>query len=647
MKSSVIAFLTFWALSVGSFAQTSDPVLMTINGKPVSKSEFEYIYNKNNTNNSLDKKTLDEYVELFINFKLKVEEAKKQGIDTTEAFISELSGYRSQLTRPYLTDPKVDEILLREAYERSKEDVDVSHILIRIPQNALPADTLKAWNEINTIWRRLEHENFSRVAKEISQDESAEKNSGRLGWISVFRTVYPFESAAYNTAVGSYSKPIRTAFGYHIVKVHARRKTLGDVLVSHIMILTNKGDDVLNKRAKITIDSLYQRLTSGEDFGALARKYSQDKTTSSKNGELPWFGSGRMVPEFEKAAFALKNVGEISKPIQTNGGWHILKLLDKKGIASFDELKADLERKVKRDDRSKSGQHVFLAKLRNEYNYKLIPANLTEFYKLAASKKLTDSTFIVEATKLNKPIFSFASKNYSQIDFAKFLKENPVSEKSSPKEIIDEKLDEFVDQELLDYEDSQLENKYEDFRLLMQEYHDGILLFEVSNREVWDKASRDTQGLTKYFNSHKADYKWEKPHFKGYVVLCKEKETLSEAKQIIKKAPKDSIEKFLRTRLNEPVQRVKIEKGLFVQGENKVVDDQIFKSNDKYIPTAEYPYFYVSGKLLKTKPEDFSDVRGLVTADYQEYLDKTWIKALRSKYEVVVDQNVLKTVKKN
>ena len=327
----------------------------------------------------------------------------------------------------------MDEILLREAYERSKEDVDVSHILIRIPQNALPTDTLKAWNEINTIWRRLERENFSKLAKEISQDESAEKNSGRLGWISVFRTVYPFESAAYNTAVGSYSKPIRTAFGYHIVKVHARRKTLGDVLVSHIMILTNKGDDVLNKRAKITIDSLYHRLTVGEDFGALARKYSQDKTTSSKNGELPWFGSGRMVPEFEKAAFALKNVGEISKPIQTNGGWHILKLLDKKGIASFDELKADLERKVKRDDRSKSGQHVFLAKLRNEYNYKLIPANLTEFYKLAASKKLTDSTFIVEATKLNKPIFSFASKNYSQIDFAKFLKENPVSEKSSPK----------------------------------------------------------------------------------------------------------------------------------------------------------------------------------------------------------------------
>lgn len=647
MKSSVIAFLTFWALSVGSFAQTSDPVLMTIDGKPVSKSEFEYIYNKNNTNNSLDKKTLDEYVELFINFKLKVEEAKKLGIDTTAAFTSELSGYRSQLTRPYLTDPKVDEILLREAYERSKEDVDVSHILIRIPQNALPADTLKAWNEINNIWRRLERENFSKLAKEISQDESAEKNSGRLGWISVFRTVYPFESAAYNTPVGTYSKPIRTAFGYHIVKVHARRKTLGDVLVSHIMILTNKGDDFLNKRAKITIDSLYQRLTAGEDFGALARKYSQDKTTSSKNGELPWFGSGRMVPEFEKAAFALKNVGEISKPIQTNGGWHILKLIDKKGIASFDELKADLERKVKRDDRSKSGQQVFLAKLRNEYNYKLIPTSLNEFYKLSASKKLTDSTFIVEATKLNKPIFSFASKNYSQVDFAKFLKENPLSEKSSPKEIIDEKLDEFVDQELLNYEDSQLENKYEDFRLLMQEYHDGILLFEVSNREVWDKASRDTKGLTKYFNSHKADYKWEKPHFKGYVVLCKDKETLSEAKQIIKKSPKDSIEKFLRARLNEPIQRAKIEKGLFVQGENKVVDDQIFKSNDKYIPTAEYPYFYVSGKLLKTKPEDFPDVRGLVTADYQEYLDKAWIKALREKYEVVVDQNVLKTVKKN
>ena len=253
MKRSVLSLVAFLALSTSFFAQTTDPVLMTINGKPVLKSEFEYIYNKNNTNNSLDKKTLDEYVDLFVNFKLKVEEAKTQGIDTTASFINELAGYRSQLTKPYLTDTKVDEALLHEAYDRSKEDVDVSHILIRIPQNATPADTLKAWNEINAIGKRLQKEDFAKVAKEVSQDQSAEENSGHIGWVSAFRTVYPFETMAYKTDVGTISKPVRTTFGYHILKVHGHRNTLGEVLVSHIMIFTSKGNDIANKKAKATI----------------------------------------------------------------------------------------------------------------------------------------------------------------------------------------------------------------------------------------------------------------------------------------------------------------------------------------------------------------------------------------------------------
>ena len=305
-KSPVVILVALLALTANTFAQSTDPVMMTINGKPVLKSEFEYIYNKNNSNNSLDKKTLEEYVDLFVNFKLKVEEAKTQGIDTTKSFITELSGYRSQLTKPYLTDSKVDDATLREAYDRSKEDVDVSHILIRIPQNATPADTLKAWNDINTIWKRVQKEDFNKVAKEKSQDQSAEQNSGHISWISAFRTVYPFETVAYNTPVGSISKPVRTAFGYHVLKVHARRNSLGEVLVAHIMIFTSKGEDAVNKKAKISIDSIYQRIKAGDDFGTLASKHSMDKGSSVKNGELPWFGTGRMVPEFETAAFALK-----------------------------------------------------------------------------------------------------------------------------------------------------------------------------------------------------------------------------------------------------------------------------------------------------------------------------------------------------
>jgi len=647
MKSPVIKLIAFLALSSGAFAQTTDPVLMTINNKPVLKSEFEYIYNKNNSNNSLDKKTLDEYVDLFVNFKLKVEEARTQGIDTTKSFITELAGYRSQLTKPYLTDSKVDETILHEAYERSKEDIDVSHILIRIPQNATPTDTLKAFNEINAIWKRVQKEDFAKVAKEVSQDQSAEQNSGHIGWVSAFRTVYPFETTAYHTQVGTISKPVRTAFGYHILKIHARRNSLGEILVSHIMIFTSKGDEAQNKKAKVTIDSIYQRVLAGDDFGTLAKTYSNDKGSSVKNGELPWFGTGRMVPEFETAAFALKKVGDISQPIQSAYGWHIIKLKDKKGLAPFDEIKADLERKVKHDERANSAQHAFLLKSRIENNYQENTASIQEFSKILTKRKLTDSTFIAEASKLSKPLFSFAGKSFTQADFAKYLKKNSTSEKSIPSEIINEKLNAFADAELLSYEDSQLEKKYDDFRFLMEEYHDGILLFEVSNREVWEKASKDTEGLNKYFIAHKTDYTWEKPHFKGHVIFCKDKETLLAAKAIVKKSDPDSIDKYLRTRLNDSIQYVKIEKGLFVQGENKAVDDQIFKTKEKYVPAKDYPFFFVTGKLLKNKPEDYSDVRGLVTADYQEFLEREWIKALRAKYPVNVDQNVLKTVKKN
>jgi peptidyl-prolyl cis-trans isomerase SurA len=647
MRSQILslALLVLFG-SVSAFA--SDPVLMKINGKPVYKSEFEYIYNKNNSNNSLDKKTLDEYVDLFVNFKLKVEEAKAQGLDTTQSFINELAGYRSQLTRPYLTDSKVDEQILREAYERMKEDVEVSHILVRIPQGATPADTLTAWKKINSALKRLDKEDFAKVAKEISEDQSAEENGGYIGWVTAFRTVYPFETVAFNTPVGKISAPVRTAFGYHIIKVHNRRKSQGEILVSHIMRFTAEGDEAKNKAAKQKIDSLYQRVLAGDDFGKLASEFSEDRGSATRNGELPWFGSGRMVPEFENAAFALKNIGDVSAPIQSAFGWHIIKLLDRKGLAGFETVKADIERNVKRDERANMGQKAFVDRLRKEYGYAVNTANVNEFSKLLENKTLADSVFQLEAAKLNKPLFTFAGKEFTQADFAAYLKKNAYSDKTIASEIIEQKMDAFTEKEILAYEDSQLENKYEDFRFLINEYHDGILLFEVSNNEVWEKASKDTEGLARYFNEHKADYRWEKQHFKGHVISCKDKATLKAAKAIVKRSHNDSIDKYLRTRLNDSIQYVKVEKGLFAQGENKAVDKYGFKDKKaKFEPTKEYPYVFVVGKNLKNNPEDYSDVRGLVTADYQEYLEKEWIAALRAKFPVEIDQNVLKTVRKN
>ena len=363
MRSLFLPFALI-LFSTALWAQGSDPVLMSINGNPVLKSEFEYIYNKNNSNNSLDKKTLDEYVDLFINFKLKVEEAKAQGIDTTKSFVNELAGYRSQLTKPYLTDSKVDEKIIKEAYERMKEDVEVSHILIRVAASASPTDTLAAWKRINSIVKRLEKEDFAKVAKETSEDQDAEKNGGYIGWISAFNTVYPFESSAFNTPVGKISNVVRSAFGYHLIKVHNKRNSLGEILVSHIMRFTTQGNAEKNNAAKAKIDSLYQRVLAGDDFAKLAAEFSEDRASATKNGELPWFGTGRMVPEFETAAFEIKNIGDYSRPVQSAYGWHIIKLLDRKGLGTFESVKADIERKVKRDERANFGQQAFVAKLR-------------------------------------------------------------------------------------------------------------------------------------------------------------------------------------------------------------------------------------------------------------------------------------------
>lgn len=625
----------------------NDPTLMIINGKPVKKSEFEYIYNKNNSNNSLDKKTLTEYVDLFVNFKLKVEEAKAQGLDTTKAFVTELAGYRSQLTTPYLTDSKVDDGVLQEAYNRMKEDVEVSHILIRTTPNASPADTLAAFKKIMAIAKRIEKEDFAKVAKELSEDESAKDNSGYIGWISAFRTVYPFETMAYNTKVGTISKPVRSSFGYHLIKVINRRQSPGEIFVSHIMQFTEKDNDIKNKAAKQRIDSIYSRIQAGDDFAKLATAHSDDKGSSVKNGELPWFGTGRMIPEFESAAFALKNIGDISTPIQSSYGWHIIKMLDKRGIASFDNLKEDIQSKVKRDERAQLGQKSFIAKLKSEYNYKVNAEAIADYYKLLENKSLTDSTFQLATAQLSKPIISFATKTLTQADFNQFLKANTYTDKSTPATIINEKAVTFGEKELLAYEDKQLENKYEDFRFLMQEYHDGILLFEVSNNQVWDKASKDTAGLATYFKQNTADYKWEKPHYKGRLILCKDKNTFKLAKKLVKKIATDSIDKYLTTRLNDSIQYVKVEKNLFVQGDNKLVDNLAFKTKTAIEPNKDYPYAFVVGKLLKSLPENYTDVRGLVTADYQEYLEKQWITELRKKYKVEIDTKVLNLVKQN
>lgn len=636
-------------LSFMTVLHANDDILLTIDGQPVYASEFEYIYTKNNVSGQVEKQTVDEYLDLFVNFKLKVADACKEGLDTTQSFIAELEGYRNQLARPYMTDKEEENRLMEEAYNRKLENVKIAHIAFKLPDNPTAADTLAAYTEAMALRDKLVGKkkrkplDFEKAALEYSDDPTVQENKGILGWISVFRYLYPLECTAYNTPVGEISMPIRTRFGYHLVKVLEREPSIGQVSVSHIMLFTNKNNDSINERAAFLIDSLYQRLEAGDDFALLARQYSQDRGTSVHDGVLPWFGRGDMmqVPEFEEAAFALKEKGEYTLPIQSAYGYHIIKLLDKRGIQPYDQMKEELRRNVERDSRSAQIQASFIEKMKAKYGYVEYPEEWTDMYAWAAEYDMTDSVFTSRLDTLQKIFFAIGEQEYIARDFADYLRRNVrrISQ-AIPEEAVKNRMNDFINTCILAVVDKNLEKEYPDFRNLIHEYHDGILLFEISNREVWERASQDVEGLSAYFAANRQDYAWDKPHYKGFVIYCKNKSTMKAAKAISRYTALDSLESYLYRRLNDSVQYVKLEHGLYVEGDDAAVDRYVFKKKG-YEPSEEYPYVFVKGTLLKELPESYEDVRGAVTADYQVYLEQQWLVDMRKRHRVVIDEKVL------
>jgi peptidyl-prolyl cis-trans isomerase SurA len=387
MKRIVLVLLiSVLALSVN--AQEKDPVLLNVGGKEVKLSEFNAIFNKNKNNEKITESSINEYLDLYIKFKLKVREAEALGYDTLPKFINELKGYRKQLAEPYLTDKDVTESLIKEAYERMTQDVKASHILIKLEEDPLPADTLAAYNKAIKIRNRIiAGEDFGKVAKETSEDPSAQKNNGNLGYFSAMHMVYPFESAAYNTKVGAISMPARTKFGYHIIKVLDKRPARGTVKVAHIMVRADKNESSEDSAAKKQkIDEIYEKLTKdNQDFSALAKQFSDDKGSAQRGGELPEFNTGKMVEEFENTAFSLKNDGDISTPIKTDYGWHIIKRLSLKTLDSYDEMYSSLKGKVARDSRSNRSKVALLSKIKSENNFVENIKERNDFYKLVTS----------------------------------------------------------------------------------------------------------------------------------------------------------------------------------------------------------------------------------------------------------------------
>lgn len=639
-----ILFTIFVTITFTSKSQNIETPLLDINGKKYTIDEFNYIFNKNN---SISKEPVskDEYLNLFVNYKLKVTDAIAQGLDTMPNFNKELLYYRNELSKPYLMDKKATEEIAKEAYQRMLEDVDVSHILIRLPKNPFPEDTLKAYNKISEVREKIINgADFEAMAVEYSEDPSVKTNKGRLGFISVFQTVYPFETAAYNTPVGEISPVVRTSFGYHILKVNNKRESRGEIKVAHIMVIVPR-DALPDKQEelKTRIDSIYKLLQDGGDFGQLARKYSDDRNSADNGGELKWFGTGRMIAEFADAAFAIPNNGEYSKPVRTRVGWHIIYRIDRRDIKPYEEVKEDITSKMSNSQRGLSGKTATIKRLKEENNFTVNSATV-EFVKSSFSTPgVTNPEFYSKLGGYKNALCTIADTSFLLADFSEYLKRDRTFKAGSSPLVLEGKLNDFFNDMLIDYEKAHLEEKYPEFRYLMNEYYDGLLIFDISQKEIWNKASADSIGLHKFYEDNKENY-YTPEKFNGSIFFCKNKKTLKQVKAFVK----DSVTNLDVDSLKSILGNSFVYKsGKYTKGEDPLYDAVLWSMKPKH--KISYPENFSKtcffGSFADKVPPEFDNVKGLVIADYQTYVEKEWIEKLKEKYKPVVNSSVLKKSK--
>lgn len=635
-----------------------EEAVLTVGEESVSLADFEHIFLKNNRDSVITEAALDEYMELFINFKLKVQAAEALGMDTVETFQKELAGYRTQLARPYLTNNELLDELVRQAWERKQIEVRARHILVSCSAQANPADTLKAWKRADAMRSRiLNGEDFEAVAlsKAGSDDPSVRDNGGDLGWFSAFQMVYPFEEAAYTTAVGDLSSIVRTRYGYHFLEVTGRRDARGEIRAAHIMIRTKEGADAATtKAAEERINSIHDLLVNGGRWEELAMKMSQDASTASKGGELPWFGTGKMVEEFENAAFGLTEDGQISAPFKTSYGWHIVKRLEYRAPASFEASKRELQKKVSRDSRSELTRASFLENLKAEYNFTANASAIKSLKRVAAKQ---DSVFFPGHPLANVPsktagttLLTIGDESATVADFVDYLSIVKVrNAEAGANAVIDAQFISWSDKLLLDYEDARLEAKHDDFRLLMEEYHDGILLFELTDEKVWSKAVKDTAGLEAYHAAHVSDFMWS-TRAEVDVFTCADDKAVKAARKAVKKGSDLAI--FQRDYNAENGNAITLTSGRFSEGDNtwgdQVLADAAAGTLSEKSPVlatyagggAETVLVHVRA-IRSPEPKSLSEARGQVIAAYQDHLEAQWIEELRGATSTEVNRNLL------
>lgn len=644
------SFLIVISILLNTVCQAQDlnnKVLLSIEGRVIESGEFIRMYNKSVVSGKTE--DIGNYLDDFIIFKLKVTDALNEGYDTTKAFRNELNGYRNQLSQNYLTDKQTKEELLQKTYKRYLTEINAWHILVALPEAATPEDTLKAWDKACDIRERiLKGESFEQVARGTSDDQSVKVNGGNLGYFSVFQMIMPFEDAAYNLKPGSLSMPVRTPYGYHIIKVTDRRPSKGKVKVAHIMKNAAPGtDENEQKKAEADINDIYRQLENGSSFVELAKKYSDHKESAPKGGELNWFGSGEIISDFSEAAFAIKDTGSYTKPVRTIYGWHIIKLLDRKEPGTFEESRAYLESKISQSYINSISRQLFVQKLKKEYNFKLDQAQFNWFVE-------NTDTLIIRGLKNydlkstpDNILYSFADQKTTSKEFAKYIeKRGPVVLTQDPLEFINRSFDAKVSEHIISYENSILEEKYPEFRYLMNEFHDGILLFEISAKKIWNRVSEDTIGLEQYYEKNKSQYLTPlsiDATIYSLKVADGEKALLKSYRKFSGKKDKDS---RLLAKFNKNDALLTIKDGIWSKGDDPDIDNISWKKGYRSFVRDGFPSILLINSVIDPAPLPFKDIQGEMMTGYQEYLEKIWIEQLKEKYSVKIDSLVLEGVKK-
>ncbi len=644
-------FLMLMGLSIQ--AQKNDlagETLLTIDGKDYDANTFMKVYLKNlDIVQDDSQKDVDNYLELYIDYRLKLQQAYKLGLDRDEAYKKELLNYRSSLSQGFLTDTEVTDQLVTEVYNRSKEEVNASHILVKVGRGASPADTLAAWNKIMEVKKQLDKgADFAKLAREKSEGPSA-GNAGELGWFGPFRMVYEFEDAAFETPVGKHTAPFRTDFGYHVLKVNDRRKSRGEVTVAHIMAFDKP--EATDKTAETRIKDIYSQLQEGKAFEELAREFSDDLNSAGNGGKLTRFGTGGLnSPIFEDKALAMTVPQEYSEPFESKYGWHIVKLIEKHPVADFDKQEKTLIDKIRKSPRSRKITTSFTNKLKKKYGM-ATTSSLPKNYVSGVSDSILDLTWAFQYKNVDsaKVLTSIKDKKLTYGSFTKFasqrqlkdFKEYPTKEAK-----LNEFYNEYINEEVIDYYDKNLERDNEDFAFIYNEFKEGILLFNLMEKNIWEKAKQDTVALRSYYEDHKSDYLWKR----RLDIILTQNTTEEVAQEVIKMLRNNVEIDSIKSNFNKDGRtKVLISSGIVEEGYNRLPEDFEIKQGVSKIYKSDTDSFYKVIKIneiIEPSTKTFEEAMGAVMNDYQQVLEEQWKNNLRTGHDIKVNKKTLKKVKK-